>query len=122
MIPKSVSFTEPWTPRKIAMLERFLGNVSLNGLQSRAGTYTGDGRDDRALTIGMRALLVYIQRTAAGAGNAVFAIREADGFSYISGGGFVANAVKSFTVDGITLGVNSDVNAIGVNYAYFAIG
>jgi len=122
MIPKQVTLTPPWNDRKVSQLEKMLVSIFGSGLQSRVGSYTGDGTDDRDFIIGMKVIFIYIQRKTAVAGNAVFAIREADGISFVPGSGFVSDAVKAFTPTGITMGTNVDINGSGLTYAYLAIG
>jgi len=122
MIQKDIVFRPPWTDKSVAQIEILLSRFSEKSLQYRSGNYVGDGRDDRDVFIGLHPIFVYIQRSVAGAGNAVFAIRQAEGVSFIPGGGFVSDAIKAFERDGITVGSNTDVNAVGLEYSYLALG
>lgn len=122
MIPKSITLTPPWEDLKVSQLEQLMVTLFSSSLRSRSGTFTGNGIDGTAVTMGFKPLFVYAQRTAAGAGNSVFAIREAGGVSFIPGSGFVSDAIKSFTPDGVTVGTNSNINSSGIQYAYIAVG
>lgn len=134
MIQKTTSITPPLDDFKVVALEAQLATLFTNALQCRVGTFTGDGRTSRTLTLGIKALFLYIQKfidptspaiLAAGfpiAGNGTFSLRDMPGVTYVPGTGFVNDAVKSYTSDGVTLGSNANVNQVGTQYLFFAIG
>ena len=61
MIGKPVKFTAP-LDEKIPALESFLSSIGRDALRSASGTYKGDGKASRALSIGFSPKFVIIQR------------------------------------------------------------
>lgn len=120
MIQKNITISPPLDNSKIVQIERLFSTLFNSALQSRSGSYTGDGTASKAIALNIKALFVIILRKTSGSYNAAIAIREANGYTYV-GGSIIADGI-SFTADGISLGANSNVNQAGVNYAYFAIG
>ena len=120
MIQKNITISAPLDDGKIVQVERLFQSLFTNALQCRTGTYTGDGTAGKSIPLSIKALFVMIIRNTTGSYNSAFAIREASGYTSV-GGSIVTDGI-SFTVDGISLGANSNVNQAGVNYAYFVIG
>lgn len=122
MIQKPISLSLPFDDTKVIQLERLLTSLFTNALQSRSGTYTGNGKSDRILTIGIKGLCVIIMRKAAGSHNVAIALREGNSLTYVSGSGIVSDGIKSWGVNEVTLGGNVSVNQAGIEYIYFVIG
>ena len=122
MIIKPNVIQPPLSDSQAIAIEKMFQSIFSNALQYKTGTYTGNGKAGTILTINLKALFLYIQKTVAGAGNAVFALRDQPNVSFKPGSGFIANAVTAWGTNTITLGSDADVNTIGTVYRYFAIG
>lgn len=122
MIDKFITFKPPWGDSQVVQLELLLEEISEKGLQAKTGTYTGNGEDDNTVNMNIYPVFVIIMKSEAGAGDAVFSIRNMAGVSYIPGSGFVSGAIKTFEPSGVTIGTNADVNTSGTDFTYLAIG
>ena len=128
MLPKTTVFKTPLDSQAI-QLESYLSQISRDGLRGVSGTYTGDGTNNRQVSIGFSPVLIVISKfvdlgktTFPLGGNIVFALSGNPGVSYVPGTGFVKDAVITFNNTGITVGTNTSVNAAGSTFTYFAIG
>lgn len=128
MIRKDFTLRNPLDQYTV-YLEKFLSDVSRDGLKSLSGSYTGDGTTSKTVTIGFKPILLIISEnvnlasaTFPVAKNMVFSLYSKVGVSYIPGTGFVNDAVTGFTNGVISLGVNTNVNTAGTDYLFLAIG
>jgi hypothetical protein len=128
MFNRPAQITAPLSDDKIGELDRQLSTIFSKSIQAKFGTYTGDGRSSHIIDMGVSPLMVYIQKqgdlgrnTFPLAGNSVFALAGNPGVAYIPGTGYVKDAVLSYQNTGITIGSNSNVNAINVVYCYFIL-
>lgn len=122
MIPKPYIVNAPLTDQQAILIEKSLQAIFSGAIQYKTGTYTGTGKAGTILTVGFKAIFIYIQKTIAGAGNSVFGLRDQPDVCFIPGSGFVAGAITAWGTNTITFGANGDANAIGKSYRYFAIG
>lgn len=123
MIPKPTTINPPLDVPKTIQLELMLVRLFSSAAQFKTGTYTGSGVAGRSLTLGFKAVFIYIQKTATGGSNVgAFALRDAPDATFIPGSGTVAGAVTAWGSEDITLGANANVNGANLTYAYFAIG
>lgn len=95
-------------------------------LQVKAGTYTGNGVDDRAITgVGFTPLAVFV-KDASGAsdgGAMKFGQPSTDEAHSIGENSvFLTDAIQSLDADGFTVGTLNRVNTNGTTYYYLALG
>ena len=91
---------------------------------TKTGSFTGNSTDNRTLSgVGFQPDLVIILGTDANV-NAHFrtsAMGANESISIRGDAPSVTDAIKTFTIDGFTLGISSVVNNTGTNYVYFAV-
>lgn len=93
-------------------------------MQVKAGSYTGNGTVDRAVTgVGFQPDLVIVKR--ANTGDTAFfrtsSMASGSSMTLRADSGIVTGGIKTFTSDGFTLGTNGEVNANTVTYYYLAV-
>ena len=92
-------------------------------LDIKAGSYTGNGSDNRGITgIGFQPTFVLI-RALTGSQVAVFRTSDMAGDNSLkmTGTALEANIVQSLDADGFTIGTDNTVNINAITYSYIAI-
>lgn len=86
------------------------------------GSYTGDGLDNKAVTLGngFQADLVWIKQSSSGASVARSSSMTGDMSQYFNGTANGTGLIKSITSTGITVGTSGPVNTSGATYRYMA--
>jgi hypothetical protein len=93
-------------------------------MQVKAGSYTGNGTVDRAVTgVGFQPDLVIVKRGNTGDTAFFRTTSMASGSSMTlrADSGIVTGGIKTFNSDGFTLGTNAEVNSNLVTYYYLAV-
>lgn len=108
------------------LVERLFSEVFQSALQSASVVYIGNGITKR-IDVGFSPQIVVILRqvpisTASLVGEMAVALVANAGKTFITGGGYVSNAVTGFTERGIIVGTDSRVNGSGLGFILFAIG
>jgi len=122
----------PVDDRQMSSLDSDIANLYQKSLQHTTNTYTGTGIPGVIVTVGFNAEKIEVYRlfqknqfsssVTSLAGEVVTTLIGMGGISFVSGVGYVNNAIIAIGVDSFTLGTHPGVNAYGVTYLYYAVG
>lgn len=128
MLRKSFTVRAPVDNYAVA-LDLFLSDVAKNAIRSASGTYVGDGRASKKISLSFSPKFIIISpqinlNTADTviAGNMLFAMATNPGATWLPASGFIKDGVLSIESDGFTIGGNANINADSVSYLYFVVG
>lgn len=92
-----------------------------SGLRVATGSYTGNGADDRSLTVGFQPDVVIVKATNTQIGVMRTSTMSGDAAKPATGAtALVADRIQSFGANGFTLGTNAQVNGGGTTYHWIA--
>lgn len=119
------AITDPTADRIITFPNK---TFTLSGLEIKTGSYTGNGSDNRDITIGFSDTSIvptFVMVKKDGTEEAVW--RGADSHSGDKSSYFVAssdtsNLIQAFSANTFQVGTDTDVNASGPTYRWMAIG
>jgi hypothetical protein len=90
-------------------------------IKMATGTYTGDGNDNRAITVGFQPDFVIVKETGNGEGAARSSTMAGDASKPMgSATALQADLIQSFTATGFVIGTDSDVNRNNRDYHWVA--
>ena len=132
MVKRLFKLRPPVDDRQMSSLDSDIANIYQKSLQNITNTYTGTGISGVVVKVGFKPTKVDIYRvfqknqfSSSGtslAGEFATTLVDMGGISFISGSGYVNNAIIAIGVDSFTLGTHPGVNAYGVTYLYYAVG
>lgn len=114
----------PLTPQAVTSLAEAVKRIGASALSVQHGEYEGSGVTGNVVPISpVSPLFIYIQeRWARAGGEAVFcSVFEPFPVCYIPGSGFVTDAIKAVSRDGLVLGASSFVNVQGRAYSFVIV-
>jgi len=93
------------------------------GNDLKVGTYTGDGNDNRSITVatGFQPNLVYVVADGTNYGQWTAPEMGADATLDLFDGSLEANNIQAFEANGFQVGSSTDVNLLNRDYYYIAI-
>lgn len=118
----TLSVTNPTGARTFTIPD---ASVNLTGyIEFKVGTYTGDGIDDKEITIGFNNTALTAKYVRVVKDNGTTGGWFIAGMSASQGadGGADSTGIKSLAANKFTLGTNADYNGNGTDYVFFAIG